>query len=77
MVLLLIVLLDKKDLKKLQNRDTHIFEKLYLEYKDKVYNFLLIKTKRNYELTEELFSNTFHSALVSAPNIKSSKNIQG
>lgn len=64
------------DLNKINLRDPIIFEKLYLEYKNIVYNFIMIKTKGNRDIADEILGQTFHSALESAPKLKNVKNIK-
>lgn len=64
-----------EDLQKIRCRDPETFEKVYSEYKTKVYNFLVIKTNGNTFLTDDLFSETFHSALLSAPRLKNTRNV--
>jgi RNA polymerase sigma-70 factor, ECF subfamily len=65
-----------EDLYKINLRDPEIFEKLYLRYKKKIYNFLIIKARGNKEVADEIFSQTFHSALEAAPKLKNADNIQ-
>lgn len=75
-MILIFVILSEKEFLLFKERNTEVFEKVYRNLKDTVYNFLIIKTNGDYTSTEEIFSDTFHSALVSAPNLKSTKNIQ-
>ncbi|MBN2544253.1 MAG: RNA polymerase sigma factor [Spirochaetes bacterium] len=76
MLILIFIIFNDEDLIKIQNRDPDIFEKIYKKYKAKLYNYFFIKTNGNIMLAEELFSDTFHSALISAPKLKSMKNVQ-
>ena len=66
-----------EDLEKLKNKDPLKLEQFYKEYKDKVFNFLLIKTSGNQEIVEEVFSDTFHSAILNISKLQNVKNIQG
>ena len=74
--MIFIIILSDEDLQKIQQRDPLVFNKIYKEFKDKVWTFLIIKTNGNEEITEEIFCDTFHSAIESAPNLKNTKNIQ-
>ena len=65
----------KEDLDKIRKRDSAIFEKLYKLYKDKIFQYIYIKTKKNIQLTEDIMSETFYSAILSAPKLKSTKNL--
>ena len=62
---------------KLKARDSETFEKLYREFSVPLFNFLLIKTKRNWAAAEDILSETFYSAFYSAPRIKNTINIRG
>jgi RNA polymerase sigma-70 factor (ECF subfamily) len=75
-MILIFIFLSDKEFILLKSRNTQVFEKVYRNMKDIVFNFLIIKTNGDYTSTEEIFSDTFHSALISAPGLKSSKNIQ-
>ena len=65
----------REDLDKIRNRDPVIFEKLYKTYKDKIFQYIYIKTKKNLQMTEDIMSETFYSAILSAPKLKSTKNL--
>lgn len=69
--------LSKEEFVKLKNKDPVLLEKLYKKYKDRIYNFLLIKTNGNLEAVEEIFGETIYSIVKSIVNIKSDKNIWG
>jgi len=73
--MILIIIFTDEDLHKIKNRDPDIFEEIFKEYNVKIYNFLLIKTSGNTHIAEEILSETFYSALESAPKIKNAKNI--
>lgn len=75
--MILIIIITEKDLKKIRERDPEIFTNIYNEYKKKIYNFIIIKTNGNTYAADEIFSETFYSALASAPNIKNVDNILG
>lgn len=77
MVVFIIMELSKNEFQKLKNRDPKIFEKLYIEYKDKIFSYLIIKTSGNRELAEDLLCETFHSAFVTINKLKNAKNIIG
>jgi RNA polymerase sigma-70 factor, ECF subfamily len=57
------------DLFLFKKRDPEILEKIFKEYNERVFNYLVIKVNGNIDLAEELFSDTFHSAVVSAPKV--------
>lgn len=65
----------EEDFDKIKKRDPVIFEKLYKLYKDKIFQYIYIKTKKNIQMTEDIMSETFYSAILSAPKIKSTKNL--
>lgn len=71
----IIVFIDE-NLQKLQKRDSKAIENLYKEYKDKIFNFLIIKTNGNRDIVEEIFSDTFHSAIINLPKLKNADNLQ-
>lgn len=75
MMIIFIIFYDE-DLPRIRKRDPEVFEQIYREYSQKVYNFLIVKTNGNTHLAEEIFSDTFHSALKSAPGLKSVKALQ-
>ncbi|MCK4796183.1 MAG: sigma-70 family RNA polymerase sigma factor, partial [Spirochaetes bacterium] len=76
-MIIIIMIWTDEDILRIRNRDPNTFEKIYTYYKDKVYNYLIIKTNNNHDITEDIFSETFHSALMSAPKLKNTKNILG
>jgi RNA polymerase sigma-70 factor (ECF subfamily) len=59
-----------EELRKIKARDPLIFEKIFKDYYKAVYNFIIIKSKGNKAMAEEIFSDTFFSALQSAPNLR-------
>lgn len=63
------------NIKQLKKRNKTAFTRLYREYKDKILNFILIKTGGNMHIAEDVFCETFHSALKSAPALKSTDNL--
>lgn len=67
--------LSKQDFKKLKNRNPEVFSRLYDSYKQEVFNYLMIKSKHNLQLTEEVFSATICSALESVVKLKNDNNL--
>ena len=45
-------------------------EKVYKEYKPRLFNFLIYKVNGNKHIAEEILSDTIYSALLSTPNVK-------
>jgi len=68
--MIFIIIWQDDDLKKIKKRDPHLFDKVYTEYKNKIFTFLVIKTNGDKDIAEEVLCETFHSAIISAPNIK-------
>ncbi len=66
--------LSKDDFKNLKNGDSTIFERLYNEYKDTIYNYLMILSNDR-GIANDVFSNTMYSAFRSIKNLKNDKNI--
>ena len=66
--------IDKDDFKRLKDGDSEIFEKIYNQYKDMIYNYLMILSK-DQEIANEVFSNTMYSAFRSIRKLKNDKNI--
>ena len=64
------------DLDKIRERNPAVFNRIYRDYRGIVLNFLLARLKGNMILAEELVSETFHSAIKSAPKLKNLKNIK-
>ena len=77
MIIFLIMEFTKEDLYLIRNRDPQIFKKIYNEYRKNIYNFLIIKTRGNEEIAEDVFCETISSALDSAPKLKNCNNILG
>jgi RNA polymerase sigma-70 factor (ECF subfamily) len=63
------------NIKQLKQKNPIAFARLYREYKDKIINFILIKTGGNINIAEEVSCETFHSALKSAPTLKNTDNL--
>jgi RNA polymerase sigma-70 factor, ECF subfamily len=61
---------EKKIIEKLNKRDPEAFESLYKEYKTIVYNYLLIKTKGDADVSKDILSETFCSLMENAGKIK-------
>ncbi len=74
--MILIIIFTQEEFDKFKKRDPEIFKKIYCEYKKAVYNFIIIKTNGNTEITDDIFSETFHDAFVHAPKLKNGGNIQ-
>lgn len=66
-----------EDFKKIKERDPEIFKIIYKTYKDIIYTYLLKKTKGNKIMSEDILSDTFKSAFLSAPKLKNINNILG
>lgn len=64
-------------LEQLNLRNPLAFTRLYREHKDQVFTFLMIKTKGNTQIAEEVLCDTFHSAIKSAPGLRNTVNING
>ncbi|MBN2544390.1 MAG: sigma-70 family RNA polymerase sigma factor [Spirochaetes bacterium] len=47
-----------------------MFQRIFKEYNQQVLNYLAVKVNGNMDLAEEIFSDTFHSAIISAPMLK-------
>lgn len=69
--------LTKKEFEQLKHGEPEIFKRLYYHYKDKLYNFFMLKSNRNIDLAEELLSDTFSSALTAVGTLKNMRNING
>lgn len=76
-VIFIFVLLTDEEFQRLKLRDPEVFEKIYIHYHQSIYDFLMIKTKGNEELVNDLFGNVIKSALISVPKLKNADNIQG
>lgn len=75
--MIIIMIFTRQDFEKLRQRDSEIFTRLFNEYNEKIYNFLIIKTNGDHIKSQELLSDTFYCALEAAPNLKNAKNILG
>jgi RNA polymerase sigma-70 factor, ECF subfamily len=64
------------NLELLRQRNKAAFTKLYLEYKNKIYIYLLLKSNGDKYIAEEVLCDTFHSAFKSAPKLKNTVNIK-
>lgn len=65
-----ILILSDDDLLLIHSRDPAVFQKIFKEYNQQILNFLVVKTGGNTDAAEEIFSDTFHSAIISAPMLK-------
>ncbi len=63
------------DFQKLKNRDKDLLKKFYLAFCDKIYSYFFIKLNGDKELSEELSSEVFCSAISSIHNLKDIMNI--
>ena len=64
------------DLQKIREKDPLHIEKVYKEYKFKIYNFLIIKANGNKHVAEEVLSDTFYSFLKYGHTITNKNKIQ-
>jgi RNA polymerase sigma factor (sigma-70 family) len=71
----LFIIFTDDDLILFKNRDPQLLEKVFKEYNEQVFNYLVIKANGNTNLAEELFSDTFHSAIISAPKVSNMNKI--
>ncbi len=69
--------LTKEEFHQLQKGNPTIFKKLYLCYEKNIYNYLLVKTKGDKTVSNDVFSETFFSAYNSITKLNDSRNIQG
>ena len=68
--------LDRNEFEKLHSGDSQAFERLYNEYKDRIYTYLKILC-RNDDMANEIFGNTMLSAFNSIKKLKTGDNIYG
>jgi RNA polymerase sigma-70 factor (ECF subfamily) len=73
--MIFIIIFTDEDIEKLRSRDPQTFEKIFNEFHQKIYNFLIIQTNGDKHTAEEIFSDTFYSALISAHTIKDANKI--
>ncbi len=59
----------EQDQTNIKKRDPDTFGRVYKAYSEKIYNFLLIKVEGNKNIADEIFSETFHSALKSVEKL--------
>lgn len=71
------MILSNEEFLKLKKRDPEIFEKIYNTYKEDIYNYIMILSDNNKQLSDEVFSTTIVSALESVHTLKHNKNIFG
>ncbi|MBN2547213.1 MAG: RNA polymerase sigma factor [Spirochaetes bacterium] len=71
MIFIFIIIWTDNEFEKIRLRDPEAFEKMYNEYKLKLYNFIILKVNGDADVAEEILSDTVYSALISAPSIKS------
>lgn len=63
------------DFKRLKKRDKSALTKLYNIYSKNLYNYIKFKCSNDIHLSDEIFSETFYSAILYAPKLRNSKNI--
>ena len=68
--------LTEAEFQRLKNGDPRLFEKIYKNYKDKVYSFLFIKANSNRDVADDILSDTFYSALLSISKLENKERIQ-
>jgi RNA polymerase sigma factor (sigma-70 family) len=73
--MIFLIIFTDEDIVKLRSRDNDTFEKVFNEYHQKIFNFLIIQTNGDRITAEEVFSDTFYSALTSAHTIKEADKI--
>jgi RNA polymerase sigma-70 factor, ECF subfamily len=76
MYILLMMIITDAEFRLLKTQDQTILGKIFHMYQRDLYNFLLVKTKGNDDLTHDLLSDTFLSAYDSAPRLKFNKNLK-
>ncbi len=74
-MIIIIMVWSEEDFHKIRARDPEIFGRVYKEYKKNIYNYLIVKVNGNKGIAEDLFSDTFHSAFISAPQLKNINSI--
>lgn len=75
MIIIYIMIWTNENFQRLKNKDPVIFNKFFNAYKEKIYNFLIIKANGNHSVAEDIFSDTFHSAFLSLEKLKNANNI--
>jgi len=63
------------NLKDLQNKDPYVFTKLFNKYKVRIYNYLLLKSKLNNDIANEVLCDTFYYAWLSISSLSNTKNL--
>lgn len=74
-VLILIIIFSDEEFRDLKKCRPDVFLKLYTEYRDVVYSFLVLRCKGNEAAAEDILSDTFESAMLSVPKLSSQINI--
>lgn len=75
-MIIFIMIWTEEDFHKIKARDPEIFSRIYKEYKENIFNYLIIKVNGNKDIAEDIFSDTFHSAFLSAPKLKKINSLQ-
>ncbi len=66
----ILIIFTGNDYDRFKAGDPAVVEMVYREFGKKIYNFILIKTNGNAHLAEEIFSNTFYTAIKKAALLK-------
>lgn len=74
-VMIILIIWTDADLQKIREKNPQLIEKVYKEYKFKIYNFLVIKANGNKHTAEEVLSDTFYSLLKYAHTITNKNKI--
>lgn len=69
--------LTKKEFKELKNRNPEVFERIYNRHKNQIFNYIMVMSSNSIDISEEVFSETIHSAFESVIKLKNCKNILG
>lgn len=73
--MIILIIWTDSDLQKIKEKDPLLIEKIYKEYKFKIFNFLVIKANGNKHTAEEVLSDTFYSLLKYAHTITNKNKI--
>ena len=76
-VIVVYIILSDQEFSRLVEGDPEILTRLYEEYKQNVYDFLIIKLKGNQEIAKDILSETFEAVITSVSRLSSQKNLCG